>query len=124
MGMGIPFGSARRSATKSTSSGIRIKGGGLMPGDPNPERFRIVGMVQSGNFTAADIVWPDAKNYDGRKIAAYRASRFELAAAVKLDPHFQEERGPLVPIARFEPTDEGWRDAIDYIDAKERKELL
>lgn len=93
--MGIRLFSASR-----TSSG----GSALLPGDPNPERFEIQGLVQIGRFVVATIVWPDAKNFEGRKIAVYRATPAELRAAKRLDPHFQEDGGPLAPIARFEPT--------------------
>lgn len=73
-------------------------------------------MVSKGELTAAEIVWPDAKNYEGRKIAVYRCKPSQLRGATKLDPHFQERRGPLVPIARFEPTDDGWLLALALVD--------
>ena len=114
MGLGLFGGSS--SAGRTTSSKRVSSGRAPTPGDPVPERFEIRAMVEAGGLTVADIVWPDAKNFDGRKVAVYRASRYELAAATRLDPHFQEERGKLVPIARFEPTEEGWRMAIDFCD--------
>lgn len=116
MGMGFPFGSAQRSADKSTSSGIRLgRGGGSapgpmwngIPGDPNPFRFEIQTCEKFGPFVVAEIVWPDAKNFEGRKVAVYRCSPDELRKAKRLDPHFQEAGGPLAPVARFEPNEAG-----------------
>lgn len=108
MGMRL-FGSssASRTSAKRSASGS----GALLPGDPNPERFEILRVQQLGEF-AAEIRWPDASNYEGRKLAVYRATAEELRAATRLDPHFQERRGALVPIARFEPTAKGWTLAI------------
>ena len=99
MGMGFPFGG---------SSYGRAASGQPIAGDPIPARFRILRVVSRYGLVAAEIVWPDAKNYDGRKILVYRCTESALRNARALDPHFQERRGPLVPIARFEPTDEGW----------------
>lgn len=109
MGMRL-FGSS--SARRSTSSGIRWFSGGsaaLLPGDPNPERFEFIRLERIGAYCIAEVLWPDAKNFDGRKIALYRATPDELRKATRLDPHFQETRGPLVPVARFEPTEDGWQ---------------
>lgn len=96
MGLSFPFNSCRRSSVA------------LQPGDPDPSRFEILRVAEAGAFTVAEIRWPDARNFEGRKIAVYRTTPAELRSATALDPHFQEHRGPLVPIARFEPTDEGW----------------
>lgn len=109
MGVGFPFGSAKRSAGKS-SSGRRVRiGAALLPGDPNPARFRVEAVEQFGPFVVATIVWPDAGNFEGRKIAVYEASPGDVLGATRIDPHFQEKLGPLAPIARFEPTLAGMR---------------
>ncbi len=130
MGMGFPFASARRAAVKDTSSGLRLgrraagapffDASDLPPGDPNPERFKILCLEQFGPFCVAVIQWPDASNYDGQKVAVYRATPEQLRAAKTLDPHFQEKRGPLVPIARFEPTTDGISMANSLARALER----
>lgn len=78
-----------------------------MPGDPNPSRFEIQSLEPLGAFCVAVVRWPDAQNFEGRKVAVYRATPEQLRTAARLDPHFQEKTGPLVPIARFEPTDRG-----------------
>lgn len=67
----------------------------LQPGDPNPANFRIERTLAANGLVAAKIVWPDAANYDGVKIAVYACTLAELASATRLDPHFAEVRGPL-----------------------------
>jgi len=108
MGMKL-FGT---SSSRSESSGIRVGSGGdvggLLPGDPNPARFEFLRLERIGSYCVAEALYPDAKNFDGKKIAVYRATPDELRSTTRLDPHFQERRGPLVPVARFEPTTEGW----------------
>lgn len=112
MGMKL-FGT---SSSRSESSGIRLGSGGEagspLPGDPNPARFEFLRLEHIGAFCVAEVLYPDAKNFDGKKIAVYRATPEELWRTSRLDPHFQEKRGPLVPIARFEPTPEGWEMAV------------
>ena len=115
MGMGFPFGSQRRSAYQ-TVAGCRAPAPRPVPGDPVPARFRIERTFSRGAWTAAVIVWPDAANYEGRKVAVYKTSLKELVEARVLDPHFQEERGPLVPVARFEPTSRGWKLAVSLVE--------
>ena len=85
---------------------------GPAPGDPVPTHFEVIRTQTCGAFVVAEIRWPDARNYDGRKIAIYKCSIRELVAAHYLDPHFSEKRGPLVPVARFEPTEQGWQMAL------------
>jgi hypothetical protein len=118
MGMGFPFGrsraptSAGRSILGRSSAGRGLAGAAPFfdpePGDPNPARFEIVKLEEFGPYVVAEIIWPDAKNFDGRKVSVYRAGAEQLRSAKLLDPHFQETVGPLVPIARFEPTILGW----------------
>lgn len=139
MGMNFPFGSARRSGACGCGSSsppppYTIDGAPFFspdepplaaepvaqapspaPGDPIPARFHIVRTFALGPLVAAEIVWPDARNYDGRKVAVYRATLADLANAKTLDPHFAEQRGALVPIARFEPTVQGWNLATELV---------
>jgi len=122
MGMGFPFGSARRSGACPDRNPSPVAVTTPRKGDPIPARFEIIRTYKRGAFTVAEIVWPDAKNYDGRKIALYRCELKWLAAADELDPHFAETRGPLVPIARFEPTAQGWKMAVACARAADNEE--
>ena len=107
MGLNIGFSKNR---VERSSSGIRLGSGGgtgLLPGDPNPARFEIVSVESFGSHVVATVRYPDARNFDGVKVAVYRATDAELRAAKWLDPHFSEKPGPLVPVARYEPTERG-----------------
>lgn len=122
MGMGFPFGGSSYSRSSRSYDSAPAEPAAKrakpkpVPGDPNPARFKVLQAVWCGKLIAVEVIWPDAKNYDGRKIAVYRATLAEIANAKELDPHFGEERGPLVPIARFEPTPEGWQMALFFIN--------
>lgn len=100
MGLRIGLGS-------QTSSG-RYESGARAKGDPVPEKFDITSHSQHGKFAVVVVVYPDARNYDGMKIAVYEATWLQLIMASSMDPHFKEERTALVPLARFEPTTRGW----------------
>ena len=82
-------------------------------GNPDPRRFeilRIVGFVGSG--TAVEVRYPDAKNYEGRKILVYRCSAKVIEEQKVLDPHFCDDSSHPSPFARFEPTKDGWEAAM------------
>lgn len=73
--------------------------------NPNPKNFKIEALVEIEN-TYVEVFYPDAKNYEGRKIMVYKGKVAEqIMKATELDPHFQPEG--LTPIARFAPTLEG-----------------
>lgn len=98
-----------------SSSWGRSEQGVYAPGDPVPSNFRIVRLHVGTHHIAAEILWPDASNYEGRKVLVYKTDTTLLLNAKELDPHFQEDRGELVPIARFEPTQTGWRMATELV---------
>lgn len=88
----------------------------VVVGNPDPLKFHITLTHQAGPFIAVCIVYPDAKNYEGRKVMVLRATREELGKLEFLDPHFCEGNH-LSPIARFEPTERGWKYAVAFADA-------
>jgi hypothetical protein len=93
------------------------------PGNPVPDRFSIVRVLQLGAYVVAEIQWPDATNYEGRKILVYRCTPGELTSAKLLDPHFIEHGGPTAPIARFAPTATGLRQALQFAEQENTAEL-
>jgi hypothetical protein len=82
---------------------------------PNPTNFYITQTHSVGKWIVAMVVYPDAKNYEGRKIMVYKAQIGRLINQTNLDPHFCEHKTCLSPFARFEPTTEGWNAAIKLI---------
>lgn len=81
--------------------------------NPNPYKYQVNRMQIAYGYLVLDITYPDATNYEGRKILLFdRGVRLiHLQAQGAIDPHFSE-RG-IAPIARFEPTERGWQMALD-----------
>lgn len=87
--------------------------------NPNPERFIILDWACTNGPRRCLIVkakYPDAKNYEGIKIMVYvgfnDTEELRRATSNKLDPHFSENG--ISPIARFEPTEDGWANALKF----------
>jgi hypothetical protein len=85
------------------------------PGNPNPTNYKIIDTLTIGNILIVDIQYPDCKNYEGRKILVYEGvTQFELRRQKYIDPHFSINKKFHSPIARFEPTDRGWKMAESF----------
>lgn len=103
----------RSSSCRSTSSCAAAAPAAPSPNPlPDPSNFIIERIESHGGWTVAEIRYPDAQNYEGRKILVYRASLDEIRKMTKLDPHFCDHRHCLSPFARFVPTAEGWSAAV------------
>lgn len=80
--------------------------------NPDPKNFEVKRVKQCGTYLVALVNYPDANNFEGDKVIVFRdLTEPEILEKETLDPHFLEN-GPI--LARFVPTDEGWRDAVDY----------
>lgn len=83
-------------------------------GNPDPNNFTILRTYNKGSdLTAALVHYPDAKNFEGKKLMILRMDDLEVRHAKHLDPHFSEG-GPVV--VRLAPTPYGWGVACDMID--------
>lgn len=80
-------------------------------GNPNPDNFEIKRSEQIGEWLLLEIVYPDCKNYEGKKILLYRSTLRELLQQKHIDPHFSDNPDFISPFARFEPTAGGWNAA-------------
>lgn len=79
---------------------------------PNPARFRIDKYEQFDNCLLVLVVYPDCTNYEGKKVMVYKDMTITRLRGFKtLDPHFSNNEEYASPIARFEPTMEGWNNA-------------
>lgn len=80
---------------------------------PNPREFRILRSEKIGSGLVVEVFYPDCTNFEGRKILVYHEVTLkELLAQGSIDPHFCENSQYHSPIARFEPTGDGWALAI------------
>lgn len=71
--------------------------------------FKITAWYQKGSYLVVMINYPSAKHYEGNKVLVYDGITIEDLKDLKaIDPHFLENKEKPTPIARFEPTDEGW----------------
>jgi hypothetical protein len=85
------------------------------PGNPNPGNYKIIDTLTFGNILIAEIEYPDCKNYEGRKILVYEGiTSKQLRAQKYIDPHFSKHGKYKSPIARFEPTERGWKMAESF----------
>jgi hypothetical protein len=62
--------------------------------------------------------YPDCTNYEGNKILVFRGvTLIDLVNQRQIDPHFFKDAKVKSPIARFEPTPQGWTMAQVFVDA-------
>jgi len=76
--------------------------------NPSPSRWTMITKVQLDNAYVLKVRYHDCNNFEGVKIMVYKGQYKPRAV---LDPHFEDTT--CSPIARFKPTDEGWRLAVD-----------
>lgn len=83
--------------------------------NPNPFVFTILKKFQRGNIFLLEVKYPNCTNFEGHKIIVISLEDYNKAIeSKKLDPHFSDE-GQTV-IARFEPTEKGWKLAKEFIE--------
>lgn len=98
----------------------------FVPRSPNPDpaKFEILADNVRAQTVLLLVRYPNCTTYEGRKILLYeKVPLKKLLGAKLLDPHFSTSKKHPSPIARFEPTDRGWRMGIAmqrYL-AKKRK---
>lgn len=91
-------------------------------GNPDPTNYRLDGIHYIGDFLILEVTYPDAKNYEGRKILVYDGDLRITDLTTQpggIDPHFSYVTEAHHPIARFEPTPKGLRNAIAFCTVAE-----
>lgn len=84
--------------------------------NPDPSRYSLLRMHISFNWIVLQLQYLNCTNYEGKKILVFKDVTFENILDQKLiDPHFSDDKSFISPFARFEPTEEGWNAAIDFI---------
>lgn len=78
--------------------------------NPNPSWYQIVRYEQINDYLLVKIKYPNCTNFEGDKILVFKG--IDITALRKqrqIDPYFSDKGIYHHPIARFVPTDEGWR---------------
>jgi hypothetical protein len=128
--MGIsPFGNSFNSLEKISKNmlvrnsfgSIKIKKDKIIVKDnplpnPNPDNYSIIKYQEIKNKLLIKIKYHDCTNYEGEKILIFNCSYDDIIKQKLIDPHFCEDKSFYSPIARFEPTDDGWELAIKFIE--------
>jgi len=131
MGLSIGFGGRSYSSYDKSSSSPRVNvvervvptpvyvevASKKLP-NPDPYNYVINKYDYVDEFLLVDITYPDCNNYEGRKIMVYENVVIDdLKKQVSIDPHFSSNKRFHSPIARFEPTTEGWSRAIKFAES-------
>lgn len=88
---------------------------GCISPNPNPKVWKIIKYKQLKDFLVVKIKYPNCTNYEGNKVLVFKGiSLNTLISQKEIDPHFSENKNKYSPIARFEPTEEGWIMAIRF----------
>ena len=89
--------------------------------NPDPKVWEWEKSEVIGHYFVLQLRYPNCTNYEGRKILVFRSHPQMLLVQGWIDPHFSESKDAISPIARFQPTEEGWSDAIEYAKRKAGK---
>lgn len=77
--------------------------------NPDPNNFRVKRYTTVGDGLVVEVHYPNCTNYEGRKILVYVGVKIgDLLRQGSIDPHFCECSAYYSPVARFEPTENGW----------------
>ena len=79
-------------------------------GNPDPSNFKILRMVNYNTYTLVEVLYPDCKNFEGKKLLLFHAPNSEVEKAKIIDPHFCDGEH-ISLVARFRPDKEGWLNA-------------
>lgn len=84
--------------------------------NPDPKRFKIKKIsISDSSCIAVKINYPDCTNYEGDKIMIFEKRVWrKIRWLGVIDPHFTNKG--YSPIARFEPTMEGWKNALKFLE--------
>lgn len=81
------------------------------PSAPSPTNWVILDTYKRKNAYVLKLHYPDCTNFEGIKIVVYPG---KFKSLDERDPHFSEEENS--PIARFRPTELGWKLACKLAD--------
>lgn len=108
-------GSSLRSASKYDTNVRVVEAANKSLPNPDPNNYQIIKHFQYHGYLAILIKYLDCTNYEGNKVLVFKTTIDKLKKQKYIDPHFCDNKKFISPIARFQPTEEGWGDALDYI---------
>ena len=79
--------------------------------NPNPWNFKILKTEQFKNAHVLLIQYPDCTTFEGTKLLVIKG---EIKPVDYVDPHFSDKDGDYAPVARFQPTKQGWLWATEF----------
>ena len=83
---------------------------------PDPKNYIIRKHFEQNGFLMILINFPDCINYEGDKILVFSKCTLEdLKKQKVIDPHFSDNKKFFSPMARFEPTHQGWIFGKEFI---------
>lgn len=83
--------------------------------NPRPDNYKILDYIEIQEYLVIKIQYLDCINYEGIKILLFKCKLNDLKKQKLIDPHFSNNKKFISPIARFEPTIDGYRNAIKYV---------
>lgn len=78
--------------------------------NPDPSNWTLVDKKIFSNGYVLKVRYNGCTNYEGIKVMVYRG-KYKRPTGF-LDPHFSGDSDS--PVARFQPTAQGWADACEY----------
>lgn len=116
--------SALRAAAPAPKSDMPNLDEAIEQGHPQPNAWAARRWAEVNGHLIVEVAYAGVRNYEGRKVMLFeRGVRIgDLVEQKLLDPHFIEpEKSRYIhPIARFEPTERGWRMAGALAESSEK----
>lgn len=90
--------------------------------NPKPDNYNIIRTCSiAAKYLVVEIKYHDCTNYEGNKVMVYKCTIEDLMKQKLIDPHFCEDENYISPIARFEPTEQGWNNACAFANGLNKK---
>lgn len=87
--------------------------------NPKPNRWAFIRKKHIGDFLVVELQYSDCVNFEGRKILVFKGCSWNEILDRNgglVDPHFSDSKKYIHPMARFEPTEDGYKMAIEFIE--------
>jgi hypothetical protein len=83
--------------------------------NPDPYNYQLGQFYEVGNLLVVEITYPNCNNYEGKKILLFEDMNMDrLRTHKQIDPHFIEDHKVLHLLARFKPTEAGFKQAVAF----------